>query len=69
MPGEDSEGAAGGLHCSGCGRSRSTSERTVSAIKQSLVEAKLRWVMVGCLGNNVRWVGPCRIIGIHEIGF
>jgi hypothetical protein len=42
---------------------------TVTGIKPSLVEAKLRWVMVGCLGNNARWVGPCRIIGVHEIGF
>jgi hypothetical protein len=42
---------------------------TATGIKQSLVEPKWRWVMVGCLGNNARWVAPCRIIGIHEIGF
>jgi hypothetical protein len=54
---------------SGCGPPRSGAVLTVTGVKQSLVEAKLRWVMVGSLGNNGRRVGPCRIIGIHEIGF
>ena len=52
--------------CSGCYPPYSAVVFTVTGINQSLAEAKMRWVKVGCLANSGLWFDACRIITIYE---